>query len=125
MEFGIVYHLFKNLFSKSMTVCFPYESIEIQKGYRGEHSYDQDMCISCGLCAKICPDKAIEMIEAPEEHKDKYPKKYPQIDLGKCCFCGFCDDICPKNCLKLTNNFFLSTFDKSSIIKMPFSEDKK
>lgn len=125
MEFGIVYHLFKNLFSKPMTVCFPYESIEIQKGYRGEHSYDRDMCISCGLCAKICPDKAIEMIEAPEEHKSKYPKKYPQIDLGKCCFCGFCEDICPKNCLKLTDNFFLSTFDKNSIIKIPFSEDKK
>lgn len=125
MEFGIVYYLFKNLFNKPMTVCFPDESIEIPKGYRGEHSYDQDKCISCGLCAKICPDKAIEMVEDPKEYKDKYPKKYPQIDLGKCCFCGFCEDICPKNCLKLTNNFFLSTFDKSTIIKMPFSGDKK
>jgi len=125
MEFGIVNYLLKNLFSKPMTVCFPDKSIEIPKGYRGEHSYDRDKCISCGLCAKICPDKAIEMVEAPEEYKGKYPKKYPQIDLGKCCFCGFCEDICPKNCLKLTNNFFLSTFDKSSIIKMPFSEDKK
>jgi len=125
MEFGIVYYLFKNLFSKPMTVCFPDEFIEIPKGYRGEHSYDRDMCISCGLCAKICPDKAIEMVEAPEEYKGKFPKKYPQIDLGKCCFCGFCEDICPKNCLKLTDNFFLSTFDKNSIIKIPFSEDKK
>jgi len=121
----IIFSLFKNLFSKPMTVCFPHESIEIPNGYRGEHIYDKDKCISCGLCAKICPDRAIEMVEAPIDYQEQYPKKYPVIDLGKCCFCGFCEDICPKNCLKLTDNFYLSTFNKNSVIKKPFPIEKK
>ena len=124
MNFEIVFSLFRNLFRKPMTVCFPHQSIEITKTYRGEHAYDREKCISCGLCANICPDRAIEMIDAPESYQEQYPKKYPKIDLGKCCFCGFCEDICPKKCLQLTDHFFLSTFDKSTAIKRPFSDVK-
>jgi NADH-quinone oxidoreductase chain I len=122
MNIFIIPLLLKNLFSKPMTVRFPHEAIPIPDGYRGEHTHDMDECISCGLCAKICPNKAIEMVEAPEEYKEKYPKTYPQIDLGKCCFCGLCEDICTKDAIKLTGNVFLSTFDKSTSIKHPFSE---
>jgi len=119
MKLGILPKLFQNLFSEPMTVRFPHESIPIPDGYRGEHAYDMDKCISCGLCAKICPNRAIEMVEAPKDYKDKYPKTYPKIDLGKCCFCGLCEDICPKESIKLTKNFFLSTFDSSTVIKYP------
>jgi len=122
MKYGILPKLFKNMFSKPMTVKFPHESIPIPDKYRGEHKYDIDKCISCGLCAKICPNRAIEMIEVSKEYKDKYPKKYPKIDLGKCCFCGLCKDICPKDSITLTKNVFLSTFDQSNIIKYPIAE---
>jgi len=119
MKLGILLKLFQNLFSKPMTVRFPYESIPIPEGYRGEHKYNIDKCISCGLCAKICPNRAIEMVEVSKEQKDKYPKKYPKIDLGKCCFCGLCEDICPIDSLSLSKNVFLSTFDTSTVIKEP------
>lgn len=119
MKFDVLPKVFKNMFSEPMTVRFPHESIPIPDGYRGEHEYDIDKCISCGLCAKICPNRAIEMVEATEEYKERYPKKYPKIDLGKCCFCALCQDICPKDAIKLTKNFFLSTFDKSKVIKNP------
>lgn len=125
MKLGILLKLVKNLFSKPMTVSFPHESIPIPKNYRGEHTYNIDNCISCGLCAKICPNQAIEMVEIDEKYKDKYPKKYPKIDLGKCCFCGLCEDICPKDAIKLTKNVFLSTFDSSSTIKKPQPEKEK
>ena len=124
MKLGILPRLFKNLFSKPMTVRFPHESIPIPDGYRGEHAYDMKKCISCGLCAKICPNRAIEMIEVSEEYKNKYPKTYPKIDLGKCCFCGLCEDICSKDAIKLTKNFFLSTFDDSNVIRYPASKMK-
>ena len=119
MKYGILPTLFRNMFSKPMTVKFPHESIPIPDRYRGEHKYDIDNCISCGLCAKICPNRAIEMVEVSKEFEDKYPKKYAKIDLGKCCFCGLCEDVCPKDSLRLTKNVFLSTFDASTVIKEP------
>ena len=125
MKLGILPKLFKNLFSKPMTVRFPHESIPIPDGYRGEHEYDMEKCISCELCAKICPNKAIEMVEAPKEYKDKYSKTYPKIDLGKCCFCGLCQDICAKDAIRLTKNFFLSTFDESNVIRCPMPKTEE
>ncbi len=119
MKYAIFPKLLKNMISKPMTVCFPHESIPIPDRYRGEHTYNIDNCISCGLCAKICPNCAIEMVKVSKTVEQKYPKKYPQIDLGKCCFCGLCEDICPKDSLHLTKNVFLSTFDKNTVIKQP------
>jgi len=119
MKLKILPQLFKNLFSKPMTVKFPHESIPIAENYRGEHEYHIDKCISCGLCAKICPNMAIEMVETSEENKEKYPKKYVKIDLGKCCFCGLCEDICPKDAIILTKNVFLSTFDDKNVVRYP------
>ncbi len=125
MKFRVVPKLFKNLSSKPITVKFPFESIPIPNGYRGEHSFEIGKCISCGLCANICPNKAIEMVEAPDKYKEKYPKKYPKIDIGKCCFCALCQDICPTNAINMTKNVFLSTFDSKSVIKDPFDNINK
>ena len=119
MKYSIFPKLLQNMFSKPITVAFPRESIPIPDRYRGEHKYDIDKCISCGLCARICPNRAIEMVEVSEEYKHKFPKKYPKIDLGKCCFCGLCEDICDKDAIILTKNVFLSTFDKTNVIKNP------
>lgn len=119
MKWQITSEIIKNLFKRPMTVMFPKEQLKIPSRNRGEHKYDIDTCISCGLCAKICPNKAIKMVELPPELKEKYPKTYPEIDLGKCCFCALCQDICPTGALKLTSNFYLATFDKNTTIKKP------
>ena len=120
MKFGMVFEVLKNLFSRPMTVQFPWQSIPIPDGYRGEQIFDINSCTSCGLCFRICPNQAIEMITAPDEYKNRYSEEYPRIDLGKCCFCGLCQDICPKGSITLTKSFFLSTFDPNSVIKDPF-----
>ena len=112
--------ILKYAFKKPITVRFPHEMLETPERYRGEHSFDIDKCISCGVCERVCPNKAIKLI--PAKDKEKYPKKYPEIDLGKCCFCGLCEEFCPKKAIKLTKNYFLSTFDSSSLIYPP---DKK
>ncbi len=45
-------------------------------------------CIGCGLCAKNCPEKAIEMVD-----------NLPIIDYSKCVGCGLCADKCPSKCI--------------------------
>ena len=119
MALGVIVQLFKNLFSRPRTVAFPHEAIPIPDGYRGEHTYDIGSCTGCGLCARVCPNRAIEMVEAPEALRGTYPKKYPQIDLGKCCFCGLCQDICASGSMKLSKGFFLSTNDRSTVLRPP------
>jgi formate hydrogenlyase subunit 6/NADH:ubiquinone oxidoreductase subunit I len=120
MALGVIPQLIKNLFSRSMTVAFPHEAIPMPEGYRGEHVYDVDRCTSCTLCARVCPNRAVEMVQAPEAQREAYPKTYPQIDLGKCCFCGLCQDICPSGALVLSQACFLSTSDPATAMRRPF-----
>ncbi len=113
----------KNLFKKPMTIKFPYESIETAPRYRGKHEFYIDRCISCAICQRVCPNQAIRMV--PSKNKEKYPKLYPEIDLGKCCWCGLCEEFCPKDAIKLTQDYFLSTFDPNTVILPPDREKDK
>jgi ferredoxin len=45
-------------------------------------------CVGCGLCARTCPAKAIEM------RRDR-----PAIDRRKCIHCFCCQEFCPKGAL--------------------------
>lgn len=113
MKLKIILTLLRNLLRKPMTVKFPNESISIPKGYRGEHECDKDKCIGCGLCAKICPNQAIEMVQS------KKGKTYPKINLGRCSFCGLCQDVCPTGALKLTKNIPSPVTSPSKAVKIP------
>lgn len=42
-------------------------------------------CVSCSVCEKVCPVKAISINE----------NKMPVIDFGKCNLCGICVEKCP------------------------------
>lgn len=46
-------------------------------------SVSKDKCIKCGLCERVCPFKAIAMVEG-----------YPEFN-GNCRFCGACVSACP------------------------------
>ncbi|MGA1873405.1 MAG: 4Fe-4S binding protein [Thermoplasmatota archaeon] len=83
--------------------------------YRGVHVNDWDLCISCGLCAMVCPCDAIEMVDVEGENG----KKRPEVSYGRCCFCGFCEDACPKKCMHLTSNHSMLDPDPRPFVFLP------
>ncbi len=100
IETGIKY-----LFIPRMTVMYPEEVMELPEGYRGMIKYNKEICISCGLCAQICPADAMKMyLEetslAKGGEKQAKPKRYPGINYTRCIFCGFCVDICPTGAIE-------------------------
>ena len=46
---------------------------------------EQNRCVACGVCVKVCPKDAISI----------YKGCYAQIDEEKCIGCGICEKNCP------------------------------
>lgn len=52
-----------------------------------------DMCSHCGLCGRICPDKAIS-----------YNKGEPVFDHEQCMKCGMCMEKCPERAIRASKD---------------------
>jgi formate hydrogenlyase subunit 6/NADH:ubiquinone oxidoreductase subunit I len=98
----IQFNLFKNLLRKPATVKYPQFKAELPERFRGKPINDRERCISCKLCAKVCPDRAITY---DEEIK-------PRFFLGLCIYCGRCAEICPVRSITMTKDFELATYNK-------------
>ena len=103
------------LIHKPITFNFP-PTGNLTERFRGRHIFYPDKCIGCQLCAKICPNNAIEMIE--KEHNGK-KVKFPEINYSKCCFCGLCVDVCPRQALQFTQFPFILAMDKNNLVMSP------
>ena len=90
---GLKYLLAK----KRLTVMYPEVLQELPPLYRGMLKYNSEKCISCSLCAMICPANAIKMYKVDEK------KRRPGITYTRCIFCGFCVDICPAFALEFSD----------------------
>jgi len=98
-----------------MTYNFPPE-MPLTESFRGRHIFDPEKCKGCKLCARICPNKAIEMVER-QSNGDKVLR--PQIDYRKCCFCGLCVDVCPSKALVFSNFPMLVDLNKDKFVFTP------
>lgn len=61
----------------------------------------KDMCIGCGICANICPAKAIVI-----------KKKKAVIDRKACIRCFCCQEFCPKSAMKVKRTALASLFHR-------------
>jgi formate hydrogenlyase subunit 6/NADH:ubiquinone oxidoreductase subunit I len=99
----------KCLFKRPFTQEYPFVTVKAAEGYRGRHVFYPDKCISCGLCARDCPAKAIELLEVSG-------KRMPHFYLDRCIFCYLCAEGCPREAIKLTPNFEMSTTETDELI---------
>jgi len=84
--------------ARPCTVKCPKQAIQI---VNGQARIDEEKCVNCGLCLKVCPYHAIVYVPIPCEEacpvgaitKDHTGRE--QIDYDKCIYCGKCMEACP------------------------------
>jgi formate hydrogenlyase subunit 6/NADH:ubiquinone oxidoreductase subunit I len=114
----MIKEVFSHLFKKSATGKYPFVKAKVPEGFRGRQVYDPDLCISCGLCSRDCPAKAIEMVEVDG-------KRRPLFHLDLCIFCFQCAESCPRNAIKSSEFFELASTNKSDLVVKPQATSQK
>jgi NADH-quinone oxidoreductase subunit I len=107
-----------HLFIRPATTKYPLVKAEVPAGFRGRQVYDISLCISCGLCSRDCPAKAIEMVEVDG-------KRRPLFHLDLCIFCYQCAESCPRNAIKSSEFFELASTNKSDLVVKPRASSQK
>ncbi len=117
----------KQMVSPTVTLQYPREKKKMPERVRNRLYMNFDDCIGCELCAKACPVDCIdiEVLKAPptenlgetstKQKKRIYVTKF-DIDIAKCCYCGLCVYPCPTECLKMTDVYEFSEFDRHNLI---------
>nr|YP_010589269.1 NADH dehydrogenase subunit I [Isoetes australis]WAB48028.1 NADH dehydrogenase subunit I [Isoetes australis] len=98
-----------------MTIQYPYEKLIPSERFRGRIHFEFDKCIACEVCVRVCPiNLPVVDWELKKNMKKKQLKSY-SIDFGVCIFCGNCVEYCPTNCLSMTEEYELSTYNRHEL----------
>jgi NADH-quinone oxidoreductase subunit I len=101
------------------TVQYPEEKLAIPERFRFypmlivEADTGQDLCTSCGICAKVCPPQCIWIVRGTKP--DGKPKPEPEefyIDTTICMQCGYCAEFCPFDAIKMNHDYELSAYER-------------
>lgn len=95
-----------------MTIQYPYEKLIPSERFRGRIHFEFDKCIACEVRVRVCPiNLPVVDWTLIKDIRKKQLKSY-SIDFGVCIFCGNCVEYCPTNCLSMTEEYELSTYDR-------------
>lgn len=106
---------FKYLFTKSVTVEYPFEEVKVAPGFRGLHHLKVDICTACNKCAKACPVECINQTFHRIDKENVLVSEF-SIDYNKCLFCWYCIPVCPTGTITMGEEYELSTFDRRSLL---------
>jgi len=118
---------FRHLFTKSVTIQYPDVKLELTDRARNRLYVNMDDCIGCDQCSKACPVNCItiETVKAvpPDDlgvtstgnPKRLWVTKF-DIDIAKCCYCALCVYPCPTECIKMTDVYEFSEFDRHNLL---------
>ena len=106
---------FKRMFSRPTTVLYPEERIPMGPLFRGG-TIDLDLtkCIACGLCAKACPNSAIDLVADTNEAGKKVLTRYIH-EIPVCLYCNYCIEACPTKAIVWTRDYEMSKLSKAEL----------
>ena len=132
--------LWRTLFTRPITVRYPFAPLELPPYFRGRVVIDIDRCRGCGLCVRDCPAFALELeresdapsppvlssstsltVNSVEGSKDR--DKFRLIHYpDRCAYCGQCQDVCRYEAIWLTSEYMPAAADRDAL-REEFSKD--
>ncbi len=70
-----------------------------------------EKCVGCGLCARVCPVKALKITGKGREASITY-------FLSRCIFCGQCVESCNVKAIEIMREFEFADYDKLKMIHL-------
>jgi len=109
----------RNMLRGPITVCYPYEKIEMPPRFRFalEVAFGEDgshRCTACMTCARICPDHIIDLQFTTAEDKSKHIQ-FLRYELGACMMCGLCVEACPFDAIKMGKDYELAKLTREEL----------
>jgi NADH-quinone oxidoreductase subunit I len=103
---------FRQMFKPSFVRQYPEEKWEPTGSYRGRPVLvaegNDERCVACGLCARVCPALAIQVqaSETLDLSKERFPVLF-EINMLRCIYCGFCEEVCPEEAIIMSKDYEL------------------
>lgn len=117
--------LLRNLASRPVTRCYPFEKAVVPSGFRGTPRFDPERCVGCQLCVKDCPSDALHILvelipsTAPVVEGQPAPKprkRYTmELFLDRCVHCARCAEACNKDAIALDTEFEVAAFSREAL----------
>ncbi|MEE9187493.1 MAG: NADH-quinone oxidoreductase subunit I [Bacteroidota bacterium] len=116
-----------HLFVPAVTVQYPEVKLKLPDRARNRLYVNIDDCIGCDKCSKACPVDCIYIdtiksvpgddlgVTSNGMKKRLWVPKF-DIDIAKCCYCALCVYPCPTECIKMTDVFEFSEFERHNLI---------
>lgn len=93
-----------------VTRKYPFEPPLVTESFRGKIVIDSSKCIGCGACVRICPPKALQLIQEGSKLVLRY-------FTGRCIFCWMCIDVCPQKAISGTREFELASIEVKALYR--------
>ncbi len=117
----------KHLFTPAVTIQYPDVKLKLPERARNRLYVNMDDCIGCDQCSMACPVDCItiETLKSTPDvdlgltsvgtKKRLYVPVF-DIDIAKCCYCALCVYPCPTECIKMTDVYEFSEYERQNLV---------